>query len=143
MGEGAGRQRRALRPPRTSEVDAAAPQLRVRGLELLSRPACAERCCPSHSPALRPWIARSASYVEGSWSPALLPFRKSQAKAAGNYAANSACAKRRRTFLSEAGPRSGTGLSQPGHHSLDGRGMGVETTKATLSDRLRSGWLCG
>src|SRR2546430_17721073 len=45
-------------------------------------------------------------------------FEKSQAKAAGNSAANSACAKRRRTFLSEAGPRSGTGLSQAGHHSL-------------------------
>ena len=39
----------------------------------------AERCCPSHSPTLRPWIVdrrvrcplRSPSYVEGLWSPSL------------------------------------------------------------------------
>jgi hypothetical protein len=69
--------------------------------ELLSRSAETERCCPSHSPALRPWIAVSASYVEGIWSPALLlASEKEQAKATGNSAANSACAKRRGAFLS-------------------------------------------
>jgi len=39
----------------------------------------AERCCPSHSPTLRPWIAGrrmrypgwSTSYVEELWSPSL------------------------------------------------------------------------
>jgi hypothetical protein len=47
----------------------------------MTRPAQAERCFSSHSPTLRPWIARvrvtPASYVEGHWSPSLRrSFRK-------------------------------------------------------------------
>jgi hypothetical protein len=52
-----------------SEIDATAAPL--------SRSAPAERCCPSHSPTLRPWTAvhpvhkseRTPSYVEEPWSP--------------------------------------------------------------------------
>src|ERR687888_2321546 len=62
--------------------------LRVRGRSTqwrvvsLSRSAEAERCFPSHSPTLRPWIAYSASYVEELWSPSLVRSpEKEQAKA--------------------------------------------------------------
>ena len=55
----------------------------------MSRSAQAERCCSCHSPALRPWIARSfnraASYVEGIWSRALLPLRKFAGKSSGLF----------------------------------------------------------
>jgi hypothetical protein len=44
-----------------------------------------ERCCPSHSPTLRPWIAATLGYVVlrgGALEPgALVSFEKSQAKA--------------------------------------------------------------
>ena len=65
-------------PPSTSydEVDAVAPQVAAVCGSFMARSGNAERCCPCHSPALRPWIASLASYVEGIWSPALLPFRK-------------------------------------------------------------------
>ena len=60
------------------------------GSRPLSRPAAAERCCPCHSPALRPWIDvrrlctgdGTPSYVEELWSPSLWRApRKPQAKA--------------------------------------------------------------
>jgi len=69
--------------------------------ELYARPAKAERCCLCHSPALRPWIAVFGVLRGGELEPgALAASGKSQAKAAGNSAANSACAKRRGAFLS-------------------------------------------
>jgi hypothetical protein len=46
----------------------------------MSRPAEAERCFPSHSPTLRPWIddrsGTITSYVEELWSPIPGRFRK-------------------------------------------------------------------
>ena len=90
-------------PPSTScgEVDAVAPQVAaVRG-SFMARSGNAERCCPCHSPALRPWIAGFGVLRGGELEPgALAASRKAQAKAAGNSAANSACAKRRGAFLS-------------------------------------------
>jgi hypothetical protein len=60
-----------------------------RSFVCMSRSAQAERCCSSHSPALRPWIARTfnraASYVEGIWSRALLPLRKFAGKSSGLF----------------------------------------------------------
>ena len=48
-------------------------ELRPLVMKQMTRPAEAERCFPSHSPTLRPWIAnrrvRLSSYVEGLWSP--------------------------------------------------------------------------
>ena len=54
----------------------------------------AERCCPSHSPTLRPWITDcrmrypgwTASYVEELWSPSLAHITENrQAKAGAKY----------------------------------------------------------
>jgi hypothetical protein len=63
----------------------------------------AERCCPSHSPTLRPWITDrrmrypgwTTSYVEELWSPSL-------AHIAGNRQAK-AGAKYQHPFLSPCG----------------------------------------
>jgi len=90
-------------PPSTScsEVDAVAPQVAAPCGSFMARPAKAERCCLCHSPALRPWIAVFGVLRGGELEPgALAASGKLQAKAAGNSAANSACAKRRGAFLS-------------------------------------------
>jgi hypothetical protein len=60
-------------------VHLAARRGRLSRVICMTRPDNAERCCPSHSPTLRPWIT---SYVEGLWSPKpRRPFGKEQAKA--------------------------------------------------------------
>ena len=97
-----------LSPPSNEKVDAGARPSAV----ALARSPEAERCFPSHSPALRPWIAgrdlrlpRASSYVEELWSPTSTSILKnSQAKAhallPAFFPAPSA-----RVFLSQAGPR--------------------------------------
>ena len=76
------REARSIRAPSTtdpSEVDAAPANL-PGTLNSSVTPPHGERCCPSHSPTLRPWIdetesrklAVPPSYVEEYWSPALL-----------------------------------------------------------------------
>src|SRR4051794_21315111 len=65
----------ALRPSPAREIDAKRP-----GRVSVTVGAKADRCFPSHSPTLRPWIAGRSSIgaadpssdVEGCWSPALL-----------------------------------------------------------------------
>src|SRR5436305_13574024 len=87
----------------------------------LSRSASAERCFPSHSPTLRPWIVDrlrrwSASYVKELWSPSLARHsEKRQAKAHANYL-RSFQRQAPRVFLSRAGPRFDLELVQAGHH---------------------------
>jgi hypothetical protein len=84
------------------------------------------RCdlCPSHSPALRPWIAcrrcanRNADVLRGG---ALEPGAcvisiNAQAKAAVTWTASFTAPKRAGTFLSEAGPRFLLELLQAEHH---------------------------
>jgi hypothetical protein len=69
---------------------------------------------PSHSPTLRPWIAREIPdvIVEALWSPALaIASVKAQAKAAVGRTASITALRRARTFLSQAGPRFGTRAS--------------------------------
>jgi hypothetical protein len=81
-------------------------------LSSLSRTTTSERCFPSHSPTLRPWIAdracararRSPSYVEEFWSPFPgCPSVKERAKANALFCALFPTAPR--IFLSQAGPR--------------------------------------
>jgi hypothetical protein len=86
----------------------------------MSPPAHAERCFPSHSPTLRPWIVcvrvTRASYVEELWSPSLVaPSLNSHAKANAICSAISQ-AGAQRVFLSQAGPRFVLDLLQAGHH---------------------------
>ena len=80
------RSERGVLPVRRSRTDLAPPSTSngrsTQGRDLrvpaLTRSSEAERCFPSHSPALRPWIAsrrmrvrRPPSYVEELWSPIL------------------------------------------------------------------------
>jgi len=82
----------------------------------------AERCCPSHSPTLRPWITDrrmrypgwTTSYVEELWSPSL-------AHVAGNRQAK-AGAKYQRPFL----PSYERSLSPSGGASIRSRPFQAE-----------------
>ena len=99
------------------------------------------RCCPSHSPALRPWIARrrmrdrNADVLRGgALEPgARVASENAQAKAAVTWTASFTAPKRAGTFLSEAGPRFLLELLQAEHH-LVVRVLcfASGTTKATL-----------
>jgi hypothetical protein len=84
----------------------------------------AERCCPSHSPTLRPWITDcrmrypgwKASYVEELWSPSLAHVAENrQAKAGAKYQ-HPFLLRAGGVFLPQAGPRFGLVLLQAGHH---------------------------
>src|SRR4051812_44098357 len=61
-------------PPSTScgEVDAVAPQVAAVCWSFMSRTAETERCCPSHSPALRPWITLFGVLRGGDLEPGAL-----------------------------------------------------------------------
>ena len=91
---------------------------------LARRTTDSERCCPCHSPTLRPWIAgrslRNAAGDRPTWrsfgARRSCRYRKSQAKAAAYSAANFPAPQRRGTFLSQAGPRVRSVFSQAEHH---------------------------
>jgi hypothetical protein len=91
-----------LRPP----SNGTSTQRRDPRVPALTRSSEAERCFPSHSPALRPWIAsrrmrvrRPPSYVEELWSPILdLGMVNSHAKAHAPLPAPFSGAERRGTF---------------------------------------------
>ena len=106
----------------------------------------AERCCSCHSPTLRPWIARSfkSSGVlrGGDLEPGALAVSGNlQAKAAAYSAANSACAKRRGAFLSQAGPRVGMWFLKLSITPWLSLGSGLKTTKATRWVAFAQSWM--
>jgi hypothetical protein len=90
----------------------------------MSRTGEAERCFPSHSPILRPWIAhrrcahpkRSTSYVEELWSPTIE--RLAVKRMLKHTRLSSAIYQRQalRVFLSQAEPRFDLELVQAEHH---------------------------
>src|SRR5438876_12103325 len=59
---------------------------------------------PCHSPTLRPWIADSASYVEGLWSPRLTRFRQKSKLKHTLIHKRSFRGETPSGFLSQAGP---------------------------------------
>jgi len=73
----------------------------------------AERCCPSHSPTLRPWIAGrrmrypgwSTSYVEGLWSPSLADVSEMGRQKPELNTGVHFFLRTRGVFLPQAGPR--------------------------------------
>ena len=103
----------------------------------------AERCCPSHSPTLRPWITDrrmrypgwTTSYVEELWSPSL-------AHVAGNRQAK-AGAKYQHPFLSPCG----RSLSPSGGASIRSRPSSSWASPRFVSvghlqkRRRRPGWV--
>ena len=113
--------------------------LRARSRPVSRRP-YAERCCPSHSPTLRPWITDRrmrnpgwpTSYVEGLWSPSLAHVPgNSQAKAEANDQPpfRPPCG---RSLSPSGGASIRSRLSQAEHHlSVVSVGHLLETTKAT------------
>jgi hypothetical protein len=106
---------------------------------LVDSPARSRTRCSCRSPALRPWIVDSTSYVEGIWSPVLLRFAKNAGKSTRRIQQRIQPALvRRGTFLTSAGPQVVHMAFSAGHHSFFTVELGAETTKATLSDRLRS-----
>ena len=84
----------------------------------------AERCCPSHSPTLRPWITDrrmrypgwTTSYVEELWSPSLAHIAGNRQAKAGANTSIHFFLRAGGVFLPQAGPRSGLVLLQAGHH---------------------------
>ncbi len=122
-----------LRPSPAREIDAAGGHRlpATVGSSCHARPS-AERCCPCHSPTLRPWITdrrcadpqRSPSYVEGRWSPSsAVLLGKLQAKADA-YTGAISREQRCEVFLSQAGPRFGLVVLQAEHHLLFRVGSG-------------------
>jgi hypothetical protein len=114
----------------------------------------ARRCCPSHSPTLRPWIARSAVCATGSGRPSWRrsgarrspTFRKSAGKSRRYFNSVIYCAETREGLSLSSGASSRPGVSQAAHHlSLCSRlrGFASEMTKATLSGRPRAKLVCG
>jgi len=73
----------------------------------------AERCCPSHSPTLRPWITGrrmrypgwSTSYVEELWSPSLADVSEMGRQKPELNTSVHFFLRTRGVFLPQAGPR--------------------------------------
>jgi hypothetical protein len=112
----------------------------------MSHPAHAKRCFSSHSPTLRPWIARhsrDAGVLRGGVlepEPPALFLRNRRLKQTLISSAISQ-AEAQRVFLSQAGPRFVLDLLQAGHHPrLFASCFASETTKATRLGRPR--WSC-
>jgi hypothetical protein len=92
----------------------------------MSRTAIAVRCCPSHSPTLRPWIDhRTAallgewpSYVEELWSRSLAGRSENGRLKHALISEHHFRRDARRVFLSQAGPRFDLYAFQAKHHSL-------------------------
>jgi hypothetical protein len=102
-----------LRPPPERELDAAAkpPASRVAVFLCHARP-ITERCFPSHSPTLRPWIVGRLAHVRAGRRPTWRGFgaRSSVAGRINRHAKADAALSRSfhcqpKIFLSQAGPR--------------------------------------
>lgn len=79
-----------------------------------------ERCCPSHSPTLRPWttialINATTSYVEERWSPVLeVTFGNCRYNRTPEI--SGANSEQHRDLLSQTGPQLQSELLQAEHH---------------------------
>src|SRR3954452_12940499 len=112
----------------------------------MSRSARAERCFPSLSPTLRPWIDgssnRTSSYVEGLWSPisaCRLEMRTLKLTLIRQKDFRRTAAE---IFLSQAGPRVDLEPFQAEHHLLfDVVWSPFTTKKATRFGSPSSGLL--
>ena len=85
----------------------------------LSRPVATERCFPSRSPTLRPWIAAAAtatSYVEEFWSPGLVVLRKMRKLKHTHISQRYFSGRRRGPFSLRRGLDSDLELVQAEHH---------------------------
>jgi hypothetical protein len=114
-----GRNRAPPSIPANPEIDAVALS------SSMSRPAVAERCFPSLSPTLRPWIAdRRTAHVRAGRRPTWRSFGARSPHVFGKKAKlkhtllfkRLFCLRTPSGFLSQAGPRFDSDLVQAGHH---------------------------
>ena len=120
------------RPPRSGRGVLAVRRSRIVEISLClaAHVLVLQRCCPSLSPTLRPWIAPAAGRTTGASRPSWRRSgarrsrgsRNEQAKAAVIATASITAPERARTFLSQAGPRVSSWSSSAEHRPFSGGG---------------------
>jgi len=109
------------------EIDAGAtPLLTSAEPGAMSRTSVAVRCCPCHSPTLRPWIDHRTAALLGEWPSYVEEFwsRSLAGHGENGWLKHTLIPKRHfrhdapRVFLSQAGPRIDLWVFQAGHQSF-------------------------